>query len=341
MLPSAPAASIDAPAVAARLVAFGGPDQIEVQTLPTPEPGPGEARVVIEASSVQFTDTLIRRGRYPDLPTRPPVTLGYDLVGRVDAVGPGVTEVAVGDRVADLVMIGGNARYAIRPAAGLVPVPESVDAAEAVTLVLSWQSAQQAVFRVGQAQPGDRVLVLGGNGAVGQAAIVLAKAAGCEVFATARERHHELLRALGATPLPRDGWLDAVRGQMDVVLDGVAADRFRSPAAALRRGGRLVAIGMSALVGGPMWRLVAAGLALLWLYVVPNGLTIRFYSITARRKTHPEDFREDLETLFEHLATDRLRPAVERRIGLHEVADAHRALERGGLVGKIVVEPSR
>lgn len=331
---------IDSLQVAVRLPAFGTPDAIAVETMARPEPGPGEVRIRIEASSVQFTDTLIRRGRYPDLPTRPPITLGYDLLGRIEAVGPGVTEFTVGDRVADLVMTGGNARYAIRPAAGLVRVPESVDAAEAVTLVLSWVTAQQALFRVGGLEAGQRVLITGGNGAVGLAAISLAKQAGAEVFATARERHHDTLRALGATPLPRDGWLDGVKGQMDVVVDGIAADRFRSPAQALRRGGRLVAIGMSALAGAPVWRVLLAMLTFAWMYVMPTGVRPSFYSIGARRKSHPEEFRADLETLFDHLEAGRIEPQVERRIGFDDVAQAHRDLERGGLSGKIVVEPA-
>ena len=189
----------------ARFASFGSPDVLETEVAPTVEPGPGEVRIRVEASSVQFTDTLIRRGIYPDLKDKPPLTPGYDFVGTVDAVGEGVDAFAVGDRVADLTTIGSNAQFTVRPAAGLVPVPADVDAAAATTLVLSWLTAQQALFRVGQLQPGGRLLVVGGNGAVGQAAIALAKLHGAEVHATASERHHDLLRSLGANPLPREG----------------------------------------------------------------------------------------------------------------------------------------
>jgi len=326
----------------ARLTAFGGPDRIDVaDATERPEPGSGEVRIRVEASSVQFTDTLIRRGRYPDLPVRPPLTLGYDLVGRVDRVGPGVDAVSVGDRVADLTMYGGNARYAVRPAAGLVAVPESVDAAEAAALVLSWLTAQQALFRSGELRSGERVLITGGNGAVGQAAIVLAREAGAEVFATASERHHERLRELGATPLPREDWLPAVRGTMDVVLDGIAADRWRSPHRALRRGGRLVAIGMSAQADGPLGGILLTILSLLWRMLVPDGRKVAFYSITAHRKRRPDAFRADLAHLFGQLEAGRITPRVARRIGMSEVAEAHRDLDRGGLDGKIVLDPWR
>lgn len=325
---------------AIRFHAFGTPDVLAHETeLPLPTPGPGEVRIRVEASCVQFTDTLIRMGRYPDLRDPPPVTPGYDVVGRVDALGEGVTNVAVGDRVADLTMIGSHAQFTIRPAAGLVPVPESVDAAEASTLILSWLTAQQALFRAGELKPHQRVLITGGNGAVGQAAIVLAKQAGAEVFATAGTRHHALLRELGATPLPREDWLPSVRGTMDVVLDGIAADRFRSPFAALKRGGRLVAIGTTALASGPLFRIIAAAVTFVWLMVAPNGRKARFYSITAHRKRHPEAFRTDLAALMNLLANGQIRPHVARRIRFDEVAQAHRDLEAGGLTGKIVLLP--
>ncbi len=152
-----------------RFAAFGGPEVLEVVDDALPHPGPGEVRVRVEASSVQFTDTLIRRGIYPGLSEKPPLTPGYDLVGRVDEVGEGVDAWAVGDRVADLCQWGGNARFVVRPAAGLVAVPEAVDATAAVSLVLSWLTAYQAAFTVGRLQPGERLLVIGGNGAVGQA----------------------------------------------------------------------------------------------------------------------------------------------------------------------------
>lgn len=329
---------------AVRFARFGEPDVLEVVDNALPEPGPGEVRVRVEAASVQFTDTLIRRGLYPDLRGRPPFTPGYDFVGIVDVVGEGVTEFAVGDRVADLTTIGSNATHVVRPAGGLVPVPRSVDAAEATTLVLSWISAQQAIFRSGELKRGERLLVVGGNGAVGLAAIVLAVEQGAEVYATAAERHHEMLRSLGATPLPREGWQGQVRemGGVDVVLDGIAADGFRSSYRALRRGGRLVAIGASAAAQArsPMWSGATAFLRVLALWpLLPDGRRSRLYSITKHRQAHPEHFREDLGTLFELLAKGRIRPVVAERIGFEEVAHAHARLEAGGLRGKIVLVP--
>ncbi|WP_373513394.1 alcohol dehydrogenase catalytic domain-containing protein, partial [Persicitalea sp.] len=115
--------------------AFGAPDLIRIiNETSLPEPQTGEVRIRVEASSVVSTDTFIRRGLYPFLSVEPPFTLGYDVVGVIDKVGEGVTGFQPGLRVADLSQIGGNADYCIRPATHLVPVPDRIDPAEAVSL---------------------------------------------------------------------------------------------------------------------------------------------------------------------------------------------------------------
>jgi NADPH:quinone reductase-like Zn-dependent oxidoreductase len=319
----------------------GAPTVLQVaRDQPLPMPGPGEVRVRIEASSVQFTDTMIRRGKYPDVRDRTPFSPGYDFVGTVDAIGDGVSRWQPGDRVADLCVIGGNARYIVRPAVGLVRVPDDVDAAEATTLILSWVSAQQAVFRAGRLGAGQRLLYIGGAGAVGQAAIQLAVAAGVEVWATASARHHALIRGLGATPLSRDDWPAQVAhlGGFDAVIDGVAADAYRSTHAAVRPGGTFVPIGMSAVLEHPPRLVLAIARAVLWS-ILPGRRRTDFYSITRTRKQHPEWFAADLSALLEALRAGVIRPVVAERLTLDQVADAHIRLERGGLEGKLVLDP--
>ena len=322
---------------------FGGPEVIEVERVALPSPGEGEVRVRVEATSVQYTDTMIRKGVYPNLKHKPPVVPGYDFVGRIDALGEHAESWKIGDRVADLTVIGANARYVVRPASTLVAVPGGLDAAEATSLVLSWMTAYQALKRHGRVAPGERVLLLGGNGAVGQAGIVLAKLMGAEVYATASEAHHDLLRELGAHPLPRDDWQAAVRelGGMDVILDGVCADGFRGSYRALRRGGRLVALGFTAQISrGKLLPIFAAFGFLGVTKLLPDGRTASFYSITGDRKKDPDAFREDLEQLFRWLGEGTIQPIVAHRIGLAEVAAYHGKLEEGGLRGKVVAIPN-
>src|SRR5436190_8812294 len=156
---------------------FGDADGLEVVDSPLPTAGRGEVRVRVLASSVEYTDVTIRRHRYPWVHRRPPFVMGYDVVGEIDQIGAGVTGFQLGDRVADLTVIGSDAAYRTLRADHLTRVPAGVDVAEAAAMILSWTTAYQLLYRAARVQPGQRVLVHGAAGAVGQALLVLGKAA--------------------------------------------------------------------------------------------------------------------------------------------------------------------
>jgi NADPH2:quinone reductase len=324
---------------------FGGTEVLRLRrdgSLPSTEPG--EVRISVEASSVQFTDTIIRRGKYPDA-GKPPIIPGYDFVGRIDALGAGVSGWSVGDRVADMCVIGANASHIIRSAGDLTPVPDSLDAAEACSLILSGVTAWQLLVRHARVARGQRILVQGGNGGVGWFAIQFALSAGLQVWSTARAEHHPSLRALGATPLDyRDPNYPAqlradTGGGVDWVVDGQGADGFRSSLACLRRGGKLVFIGASEAVNRGQ-SMIMNGAKLLARNLIPWGPRISLYTVTGMRKRHPEWFKEDLAQLFDMLERDRVVVRIDRRIGFEEVPAAHRDLEQGGVSGKIVLVPA-
>jgi len=323
---------------------FGGAEELEVIDAPLPSAGRGEVRVRVLASSLNYTDVLIRRHLYPQTASRRlPLVLGYDVVGEIDQLGVGVREFQLGDRVADMTVVGSNATYRTLRADQLARVPAGLDPAEAATLILSWTTAYQLLHRAARVRRGQRVLVHGAAGAVGQALLVLGKLAGVELWGTARGEHAALVRELGATPIDyqHEDFTRIVPGGFDVVFDGVGEDGYRRSIAALTRGGRLCAIGYSAGVqdGRSMLTL------LMWiarLYVwrwLPGGKRACFYSINMMRARHPAWFREDLERLFELLETGTIRPRVAKRISLDEVAEAHVRLEAGGLKGKLVLVP--
>jgi NADPH:quinone reductase len=327
-----------------QLKGFGGPDEIQVIDAPLPRPERGEVRVRVLASGVEYTDAVIRRRRYPWVWTRPPFVLGYDVVGEVDQVGEGVSGFAPGDRVADLTVLGSNAAYRTLRADRVTRVPADVDPAEAATLILSWTTAYQLLSRVAKVRQGQRVLVQGAAGAVGQALLALGKLAGIEMWGSARAEHAPIVRELGGTPLDyrREDFTRAVPGGFDVVFDGIGEDGYRRSWAALKRGGVLCAYGYSAGVQEhrPVFTL---GLWMARLYVwkwLPNGKHVRNYSINVMRRRHPEWFRHDLERLVALLAEGQIRPRVAERISFDEVAAAHRRLEAGGLEGKLVLCPT-
>jgi NADPH:quinone reductase len=323
---------------------FGGPDGLEVVDAPLPTAGRGEVRVRLLASGLEYTDVLIRRRLYPQTMHRlAPFVLGYGVVGEIDQLGHGVSGFQVGDRVADMTVIGSNAAYRTLRADRLTRVPAGIDAAEAATLILSWTTAYQLLYRAARVQPGQGVLVQGAAGAVGQALLALGRLAGLELWGTARGAHAALIRELGATPIDyqREDFTRALPDGFDVVFDGIGEDGYRRSLAALKRGGLLCAYGYSAGVQAQR-RILAMLMWIARLYLwrwLPGGKRARFYSINVMRVLHPAWFRQDLERLFGLLATETIRPRVVERISFDEVATAHCRLEAGGLEGKLVLCP--
>ena len=223
---------------------FGGPDELEVVDAPLPTAGRDEVRVRVLASGVEYTDVVIRRHLYPQTMHRqPPFVLGYDVVGEIDQLGDGVRGFQLGDRVADMTVLGSNAAYRTLRARDLTRVPADIDAAEAAALILSWTTAYQLLHRVARAQRGQRVLVQGAAGAVGQALLVLGRLAEVELWGTARGEHAALIRELGATPIDyrREDFTRVLPDGFDVVFDGIGEDGYRRSFAALKRGGLLCA----------------------------------------------------------------------------------------------------
>jgi len=323
---------------------FGGPDQLEVVDAPLPTPGRGEVRVRVLASGIEYTDVLIRRHRYPQTGLRRlPLAMGYDVVGEIDQVGAGVTSFRIGDCVADMTVLGSNAAYRTLRADHLTRVPAGVDPAEVATLILSWTTAYQLLHRAARVRPGQRVLVHGAAGAVGQAVIALGRLAGLEMWGTARGENAALLRELGATPVDyqREDFTRVLPDGFDVVVDGVGEEGYRRSFAALKPGGQLVAIGYSAAMQAKRRML-----SILWpiarLYLrrwLPGGKRGFFFSINILRALHPAWFKQDLERLVGLLASGAIRPRVAERISFDGVAEAHRQLEAGGLKGKLVLCP--
>ena len=327
---------------------FGGPEDLQVVDAPMPTAQPGEVRVRVLASSLEYTDVPIRRHLYAQtMRLRPPFVLGYDVVGEVDQVGDGVTGFRVGDRVADMTVVGSNAAYRTLKADDLTHVPDDVDPAEAAAVILSWTTAYQLLHRAAHVQRGQRVLVQGAAGAVGQALLVLGKMAGVALWGTARGEHTPLVRQLGATPIDyqREDFTRVLPNGFDVVFDGVGEDNYRRAYAALKPGGLLVAYGYSASVQ-PQGRLRTLLLSLARVYLwrgllrwLPGGKRTNIYSINLMRARHPDWFRQDLENLFGLLAARVIRPRIAARISFDDIVDAHRRVEAGGLDGKLVLCP--
>jgi NADPH:quinone reductase-like Zn-dependent oxidoreductase len=336
-----------------RVSQFGGPEVLQMAEESTvPEPGPGEVLIKVLAAGVGFTDTMIRRGRYPDFKGPLPFTPGYEIVGVVEKRGAGVVAPLEGEVVADLCVTGGYAQYAVRPSRFLVPVPTGIDPAEAVCIPLAYLTAFQMLTRCHHLPSGATILVVGASGTVGTALLDLARHLGLKAIGTCSAANLPVVERFGAAAIDyRAGdFVTSVRrltaggAGVDIAFDAIGGAHFGRSFACLAPRGLLVGYGSQTMAVGRE-SLIAAGLGLarlkLWsaLSFLFNGRSAIFYSITARRSNNPEEFTADMATLFQLLRAGAIQPVVIERLPLAAASDVHARIDRGGLGGKIVLLP--
>jgi len=334
-----------------RISRFGGPEVLQLTEEATiPEPGPGEVRIKVLAAGTGFTDTMIRRGRYPDFKGPLPFTPGYEIVGVVEKSGAGVTSPVEGQIVADLCVVGGYAQYAIRPAQFLVSVPDGVDPTEAVCIPLAYLTAFQMLTRYRKLPPGATILVIGASGTVGTALLDLARHLRLKAIGTCSASNLAVIERYGAAAIDYragDFVTSVVRvtttgSGVDIAFDAIGGAHFGRSFACLAPEGLLVGYGSQTMAVGRE-SLVAAGLGLarlkLWsaFSFLLGGRRAVFYSITSRRSTHAEEFKADMATLFQLLRAGVLHPIVIDRLPLAAASEVHARIDRGGLGGKIVL----
>ncbi|MBC5781450.1 zinc-binding dehydrogenase [Ramlibacter sp. USB13] len=330
---------------------FGGPEVLQVVEEEVPEPGAGEVRVRVLAAGVSLPDVMMREGIHPEH-HQPPFTPGWDLVGVVDGLGAGVTGFAPGQVVAAVPIIGAYAEYVCLPQAELVDVPPGLDAAEAVSLGLNYVTAWQMLHRAARVQPGQRILVHGASGGVGSALLQLGRLAGATMYGTCSAHAAEVVRGEGATPIDyaQQDFVQEMRklpgGGVDVVFDSVGGAHIWRSRRALRRGGKVVAFGLTGslrggrVAGGKPHRLrglAMFGLSLAASRLLPGNRHVVPYSIQWMKRHHPDWFAADLRALLELLREGRIRPIVAQRFAITEARQAQELLGRGRVVGKIVL----
>jgi len=323
---------------------FGGIDVLKTVEEPSlPRPGPGEVRVKVLATSANFTDVMIRKGMYPDVKKKPPFSPGYDMVGVVDALGEGVAGIETGERVADLTVTGAYSEYMVIPRERLTRVPKGLDAAEAVSVILSYMTAYQMLHRVAKARDGQSILVHGAGGAVGTAMLQLGRLLDLEMFGTASGGKQELVSGLGATPIDyrKEDFTrrvqDSAEDGLDAVFDPIGGRNFKRSFSILKKGGKLVAYGFYSAVTGKGGSIPLDFIRLKLWNLIPNGRSTEFYSIGSMRKKHPEWFSADLKRLFDMLLEGKIKPVIARRMSLSEVKRAHKLIEEAQVQGKIIL----
>lgn len=324
---------------------FGGPEVLRIVEEDTiPEPAEGEVRIKVRVAGAAFTDIMIREGKYPEVKQKPPFTIGYDMVGVVDKVGEGAAQFQAGQMVADMMVIGACSEYVCAPAEHLTRVPEGVDPAEAVCLILSYVTAYQMLNRIAETKPGQTILVHGAGGAVGTALIQLGVLNDLKIYGTASKAKHETVSNLGATPVDyksedfAEKIKDLENGGVDAVFDPIGGENLKRSFSVLRPGGKLVSFGFYNSVLGKGGSIPMDLMKLKLWDILPNQRSTSFYSIGAARKKHPDWFSADLTALFELLKQNQLKPVIDRRLPLNQAAEAYALIEQAKTNGKVILD---
>ena len=309
---------------------YGPPDILEIRDLPQPIPGPGDVRVRVRATTVSRTDCGNLRGhpRFARLftgllrPSHP--VFGLDFAGTVDAVGDGVTRFGVGDRVFGIAPggFGGHAEFLCMPAeAAIAPMPEGLSFTDAVVCEGVWY-AKTSLDGLGVG-PGDRGMVYGASGAIGIAALQLAKARGAEVIAVVGTENVDLARSLGADRVVDYTAEDYTKidGDLDFVLDAVGKADYTRARSLLKPEGIYTATDFGPN-GGNLWHILRSQFARSRRFVFPL----------------PKDSRSAVDRAADLLERGELRAVVDRVHSLEEIVDAYRYVETGEKVGIVVIE---
>lgn len=331
------------------LTGYGAAERVferrEVEVRP---PGPGEVLLAAEAFGLNFADVMARLGVYPDAPPNP-ATLGYEVGGRVVAMGAGVTGWREGDAVMALTRFGGYGRHVVTPADGLIALPAGLDAAAAAAIPVQGATAVWCAERVATLHAGDRVLVRAAAGGVGLWLTQMAVARGATVVATTRSAAKlERLRSLGAHPVVTPGGRDdlaalraAAPDGYDLIFDSLGGGEARRSFGLLAPGGRMVAYGVATMAAGGFSRLLAPLRALEFglfhpLALLSNSKGLVGVNMLKVAEARPAAMREVTERAAALVADGTVKLEVAVRPA-SELPAAHAAMEQGGTVGKVVL----
>ncbi|QRG70620.1 zinc-binding dehydrogenase [Brevibacillus choshinensis] len=323
---------------------YGGTEVLQITEEPLRKTRGNEVRIKVECSGVALADLMRREGFYPGSP-QPPFTPGYDAVGIIDDCGEDVMQYAIGDRVAVFFNgVGGYASFMYAQEDEVIPVPDSVEPANAVSILLNYVTAYQMLHRFAKVSKGDRVLIHGASGGVGTALLELGRLAQLQMYGTASANKHPIVVSYGATAIDyrREDFVEVLAHQapdgMNAVFDPIGGKNWDRSMQTLHRSGTFIGYGYtsvfeegSATDWSVRWRTLTEA------KTTETGNPVHLYSVTALKQEKPEWFLEDVRHLFSLLEKGELRPLISHRIPFREVAVAHELLAGTQTAGKIVL----
>jgi NADPH:quinone reductase-like Zn-dependent oxidoreductase len=339
------------------LTGTGGYDVLRVQERPDPPVGPGEVRIAVKATGINFADTMARVGLYPDAP-KPPCVLGYEVAGEIESVGEGVGDHQVGDRVIAGTQFDGQAELVTVPAEQALPLPEALSFEQGAAFPVNYGTAHAALIVMGSLRQGDRVLIHAAAGGVGISATQIARNVGAEIFGTASPSKHDAIRAQGVDHPIDYRSLDFEAETMritggegvDLVIDALGPTSFRKDYRLLRPGGRLVMYGLSEGTKGGKRDIPAMlkGLASMPAATMPWWKSLAMmnenkgvFGLNMLKWWETEGSLDRLtEPLMADLLAGRIEPVVAEAFPFERAGDAHKFIAERRNVGKVVLFPS-
>ncbi|MEI1252718.1 NAD(P)H-quinone oxidoreductase [Rhizobium aouanii] len=318
------------------LPSFGGPEVMTIGRRPLPVPGDGEVLVRAEAIGVNRPDIAQRQGSYPAPKGASPI-LGLELSGEIVAVGQGVSGHAVGDKVCGLANGGAYAEYCLLPSGQILPFPQGYDAVKAAALPETFFTVWANLFQMAGLTEGESVLIHGGSSGIGTTAIQLARAFGAEVYATAGSSEKceacERLGAKRAINYRSEDFAEVIKAEtghgVDIILDMIGASYFERNIASLAKDGCLSII---AFLGGAVAEKVNLS------PIMVKRLTVTGSTMRPRTAEEKRAIRDDLfSEVWPLLEAGTVAPVIHQVFAFEEVIEAHRLLEEGSHVGKVML----
>jgi NADPH:quinone reductase-like Zn-dependent oxidoreductase len=315
---------------------FGPPEVLQVIEKDLRPPSAREIRIKILATPVCQPDVQARYRQSP-FPPKIPFVPGYAIIGLVDAVGEGIRNVSIGDRVGALITRGGYTEYIYLSQRQLVQIPNDIDPAEAATLMLNYVLAYQTMHRSARIKKGDKVLIIGASGGIGTAYLQLGKLANLTMYGIASKSKHRILNEYGAIPIDyhTQDFVEVIRraepNGLDAVFDGMGGEYIERGFSLLRRGGIFVEYGNPLSISG-IFQLLGK---LITLNLLPNGRKMRLYGNSSVLNIRP--FLEDWSTLFMLCKEGKIKPIIMKKFAILEAAKANELLESGQVIGNIVL----
>jgi NADPH:quinone reductase-like Zn-dependent oxidoreductase len=325
---------------------YGPPEVLHVIERPDPVAGPGEVLIDVAAAGVNFADTMARIGLYADAP-KPPMVVGYEVAGTIAAVGSGVDEGRVGERVMAGTQFGGYAsRVAVR-AADALPLAEWLSFEQGAAIPVNYATAWAGLVGYGSLREGEKVLIQAAAGGVGIAATQIAKRTGAEVWGTSSPGKHEAIRGFGVdhpVDYRKDGWWEGLP-PFDLIMDAIGGRQFRRSYKMLRAGGRLVAFGASSVAQGEKRNMLKAA---------PEALPmLRGFNLIDQMQESKAVIGLNMLTLWKDrgsldpwiapltalIEDGTVQPVVSDAVPFDRAAEAHRIIAERRNVGKVVLTP--